>query len=268
MKKALILIVVFCTAGTTIFAQLRKVNNEAFQRGEKLTFSVYYDAALTGRVNAGTATFEVKEENRIISDRSTYHIIAYGRTKGAFNLFFKVVDRYETYIDEEAIVPWLFIRRVDEGGYTINQDITFNQNKKVAYFKDKDKDRSSTIVTSENVQDIISAIYYARTLDFSGSASNVEFPVKFMLDDTVYSSKFIYLGKTTVKTSLGKIRCLKFKPQVLTGSVFKDPYPMVVYISDDKNRVPVLAETEILVGKVKLELITYSGLRNTFTAKE
>jgi hypothetical protein len=266
MKRFIIVIVVICTANTTIFAQLRKVKNEAFQRGEKLTFSVYYDALLTGKVKAGTATFEIKDENRIINDRPTYHITASGKTKGAFNWFFKVIDRYESYIDEEAMVPWLFIRRVDEGGYIINQDITFNQNKKVAYFKDNKKDKSSSVMTPENIQDLVSAIYYARTFDYENSSGNGEFPVKFMLDDTVYSTKFVYLGKETVNTSLGKIRCLKFKPQVLTGSVFSDPYPMIVYVSDDKNRLPVMVESAILVGKVKLELIDYAGLKNPFSA--
>jgi hypothetical protein len=162
----------------------------------------------------------------------------------------------------------LFIRRVDEGGYIINQDITFNQNKKVAYFKDNKKDRSSSVMTPENIQDLVSAIYYARTFDYENSSGDGEYPVKFMIDDTVYSTKFIYLGKETVKTSLGKVRCLKFKPQVLTGSVFSDPFPMIVYVSDDKNRLPVMAESEILVGKVKLELVDYAGLKNPFSAMQ
>lgn len=266
MKKLMIVIVVICAASTTMFAQLRSVKNNAFQRGEKLTYSVYYDAALTGKVKAGSAILEVKDENKIINNRNTFHIVASGKTRGAFNWFFKVIDRYETYIDEEAIAPWLFIRRVDEGGYIINQDVTFNQAKKTAYFKDNKNSRSSTVVTPEYVQDIISAFYYARTYEFTNASTSTSFPVKFMLDDTVYSTKFIYLGKETVNTSMGKIRCLKFKPQVLTGSTFKDPYPMVVYISDDKNRVPILAESELLVGKVKLELVNYEGLKNDFTA--
>lgn len=266
MKKFMILIVVFCTASTLSFAQYRTVKNEAFQRGEKLTYSVYYEAALTGKVKAGSATLEIKDENKIINNRNTFHVVAYGKTRGAFNLFFKVIDRYETYIDEESIAPWLFIRRVDEGGYIINQDVTFNQSKKVAYFKDLKRERTATVITPEYVQDIISAFYYARTYEFSGSSSKTEFPVKFMLDDTVYSTKFVYLGKETVNTSLGKIRCLKFKPQVLTGTTFKDPYPMTIYVSDDKNRIPVLAESEVVVGKVKLELISYTGLKNNFTA--
>lgn len=262
----MIIVVVICLASTTTFAQLRKIKNEAFQRGEKLTYSVYYDALLTGKVKAGSATLEVKDENKIINDRSTFHIVANGRTKGAFNLFYKVIDRYETYLDEETIAPWLFIRRVDEGGYIINQDVTFNQNRKTAYFKDNKRGTSSSVTTPDYIQDIISVFYYARTYEFSSASANADFPVKFMLDDTVYSTKFIFLGRENVKTNLGTIRCLKFKPQVLTGSVFKDPYPMIIYVSDDKNRVPVMAESDVLVGKIRLELVDYYGLKNSFTA--
>jgi hypothetical protein len=247
-------------------AQLREVKNEAFQRGELLTYKAYYDAILTGEVIAGSCTFQILDENKLINDRSTYHMQVIGKTKGAFNLFFKVIDRYESYIDEKALLPWLFIRRVNEGGYIINQDVTFNQNKKVAYFKDLKNGRTANVTVPANVQDLVSAIYYCRSIDLSTYNINQDFSVKFLLDDTVFSTKVLFLGKETVSTSIGKIRCIKIKPQVLTGSVFKDPYPVILWVSDDKNKIPVKAESEILVGKVKLELINYSGLKNPFTA--
>lgn len=265
MKKQILFVLgIFITLMAS--AQLREVKNEAFQRGEFLTYKAYYDAVLTGKVVAGSCTFEVKDENKIINQRSTYHMQVIGKTKGAFNFFFKVFDRYETYVDEKALVPWLFIRRVDEGGYIINQDITFNQNKNVAYFKDIKNNRTSNISTPMHIQDLVSAIYYCRSIDISSVNLNQDFAVKFMLDDTVYSTKVVLLGKETINTSIGKVRCIKLKPQVLTGTVFKDPYPVLLWVSDDKNRVPVMAESEILVGKVKLELINYSGLKNPFTA--
>jgi hypothetical protein len=251
---------------TTSFCQLREVNNDAFSRGEILMYKAYYDALLTGQVIAGGAVFEVKDEDKKIGERSTLHVSAIGKTRGAFNWFFKVVDRYESYIDEKALVPWLFIRRVDEGGYIIQQDVTFNQNKKVAYFKDVKRDRTSTVSMPEYVQDVLSAIYYCRTIDFTNYKMNDEFAVKFLLDDTVYSTKVIFLGRETVNVGIGKVKCIKIKPQVLTGTIFKDPYPVIVWVSDDKNKIPIIAESEILVGKVKLELINFSGLKNTFSA--
>jgi hypothetical protein len=266
--KRLVLIIGAALVTFSLNAQtLRKVTNTAFKRGELLRYKVYYDALLTGTVNAGEAELEIKDENKLIANRNTMHVVGLGLTKGVFNFFFKVVDRYETYMDEDAIIPWVFIRRVNEGGYKISQDVTFNQFKKVATSVDNKKNVTKNTAVTENIQDIISMFYYARSLDFTNATAGQEFPIPFFLDDSIYSSKIIYLGKETVETGIGSFKCLKFKPMVATGAVFKDPYPMTLWVSDDKNHVPILASSAVIVGTVKLELIKYSGLANAFTAK-
>jgi len=268
MEKSKIYLIAAIFFTTNSFALNQKPKNEAFQRGEKLTFSCYYDALLTGQVKAGTADFEITKENKKINNRSTLHIQAIGKTKGLFNLFFKVVDRYESYVDEEDITPLLFIRRVDEGGYTLNQDIVFNRNKNQALYTDNKSKRTATIATSDDVHDIMSAIYYSRTIDYSKAKPNDAFKVKFMLEDTIYTTRIIYLGKETINTGLGKIKCFKIKPQVLIGTIFKEKFPITLWVSDDKNKLPIMLKAGILVGSVKMELIDYSGLRNPFSSKE
>lgn len=267
MKKSIFFVLVVLM-GLSLHAQtLRTVKNEAFKRGEYLRYKAYYDAILTGKVNAGVAELEVKNENKLIANRSTFHVVGLGFTKGAFNIFFKVVDRYETYIDEEALIPWVFIRRVNEGGYKISQDLTFNQFKKTVISVDNKHNTTKTAVVVENIQDVISAIYYARTLDISDAKIGQEFPIPFFLDDSIYTSKIIYQGKENITIGIGTFSCLKFKPMVATGEVFSDPYPMTLWVTDDKNHIPILAESAIIVGSVKMELIKYSGLANTFSSK-
>jgi len=241
--------------------ELRKINNDFFKRGEEFYFKVYYDAALTGKVVAGMASLKITNENKIISGRNTYHIVGEGKSMGMFNFFFKVVDNYESYVDEEGIFPWVFIRRTNEGGYKINQDITFDQRKNKAISEKK------TITTPKYVQDIISAFYFARTYDFSNAKIGDVYPVDFYIDDSVYCSKIIYQGKETITVDLGTFKCLKFKPSVAVDQVFKDPYPMTLWVTDDKNRMPIIAESGIRVGKVKMELIKYKGLANPLTSK-
>ena len=242
--------------------ELRKISNDAFQRGEKITYRVYYDAIVTGKVTAGEAELEITDENQKVANRNTMHIVAKGNSKGAFNYFFKVVDRYETIIDENAVIPWVFVRRVSEGNYKKNQDVMFNQISKTV---STNKSKPKNIVA--NAQDIISALYYARTFNCDNLKKGDSFPISFFLDDSLYSTKIIFQGKESIKTSLGTFNCLKFKPMVLSGKVFKDPYPMTLWISDDKNHVPILAESKIMVGRVKLELTSYSGLKNELTSK-
>lgn len=235
---------------------MRYVENTAFDRGEKLTFRVYYQSFITGKVTAGEAKLEVKNKIVTKSNRPTYHIIGTGQSKGAFNFFFKVNDRFETFVDEQALIPWYFTRRTREGGFKKDDEVTFRQNNGVAV------SRSAIKNIPKNTQDILSVFYYARTLDITGMQPDDSFPLAFFLDDSVYVSKIVFLGREQVKTELGTFNCLKFKPMVIKGDVFSEPYPMELWITDDKNRIPVMVSSALIVGSAKMELVDYEGLKN------
>jgi Protein of unknown function (DUF3108) len=236
------------------------IRNGAFIRGEKLKFRAYYDSFVTGKVTAGVATLEVKFEDKKIDGRSTYHIIGEGKSKGAFNLFFKVNDRFESYMDEEYLVPWSFIRNTNEGGYAVNDEVRFNQ------YSGNFSSHKANKKMKTGTHDVLSVFFYCRALDFSNLKVGDRFPMNFLLDDSVYVSLIEFAGREEVITGLGKFRCLKFKPKVATGNVFSQPYPMDVWISDDQNRIPVLAKSAVIVGSVKLELTDYKGLANPVTS--
>ena len=70
------------------------------------------------------------------------------------------------------------------------------------------------------------------------------------------------IERENVKTKIGTIRCLKFRPLLQEGRIFKEKEDMTVWVSDDKNKIPVRAQTDILVGSIKMDLIDFSGLAN------
>ncbi len=249
-------------AGEKTFAQgLRTLENTAFQRGEKISYRVFYDSYLTGNVHAGSASLEIKDNNEVVGGRNTMNVVGLGNTQGAFNFFFRVVNRYETYIDDQAIVPLLFIRRINEGGYRKSQDVMFDQRNNIAY------SNTDTVPVVENVQDIISAFYYLRTYNYDDAEVGDVYDVNFFLDDTVYVSRVVFDGRERVHTRIGTFNTLRFRPQVLEGEVFSQPYPMTLWISDDENKIPVLAQSGIVVGSVKMELTNYEGLKNPMTSR-
>jgi len=129
MHKRLFLIffILHCSFFIVQGQDLKKVENSAFIRGEKFSFRAYYDSFITGKVTAGVASMEINAENKEFNGRKTYHATAKGKSKGAFNLFFKVEDQFETYFDEEYIVPWSFIRKTREGDYRKDDEVRFNQ---------------------------------------------------------------------------------------------------------------------------------------------
>lgn len=245
----------------TLWAQgLKPVTNEAFIRGERLKYKVYYDSQLTGKIIAGFATAEVKFENKQINGRNTYHLIGSGKTKGAFNLIFKVDDRFESYVDEEYLIPWTFIRHTHEGDYRYDDEVIFNQ------FTGSYSSTRKTRSIPPGTQDLLSTIYAARTYDLSNSLPGETFPITFLLDDSVYVSMIRFIRHEEVILDLGTFNCLRFQPMVVTGNVFSQPYPMDVWITNDQNHIPVLIKSGVIIGSVKLELIEYKGLASPLTS--
>jgi hypothetical protein len=239
--------------------ELRTVPNTAFRVGEKASYRIHY-----GLMNAGTASISVNESVKKFDGRPAYHIVGEGKSIGTFDWFFKVRDRYETYVDKEGLFPHRFIRNCDEGGYKIFQDYTFHQDKR-AYTNHK----GESYATPDFVQDMISSYFYARSLDFSKLKKGDVITVTTIVDDEIYPLKMKYLGKETVKVDLGKFNCLRFAPVVQKGRVFKKEEDLSVWVTDDANHLPVLAQAKILVGSIKMELTNYAGLANpvNFVAK-
>lgn len=237
---------------------LRKVKNEAFKHGEKLKYRMHY-----GFINAGEAVIQVMNESKVIAGRRMYHVVGLGYTNSTFDLFFKVRDRYESYIDEEALVPWVFIRRANEGGYIINQDYIFSHYQNTVMDANGKK-----YDVPDGIQDMISAFYYARTLDFSNAKEGQIYEFPCFVDNEVWPLKIKYVGKETIKSDVGKVRCIKFRPVVQAGRIFKKEEDLTAYISDDKNRIPIRAEAKILVGSIKMDLTEYSGLTHPLALED
>ena len=259
MKKLSIAIFAFSLIHFKIVAQdstFRTIRNQAFTTSEVLQYRVHY-----GFLDAGEARLEIQSVVTPFANRKVYHIVGTGKTKGAFDWFFKVRDSYESYIDSLAIFPLYFVRRVNEGGYKISQNVTFNHYKNTAISEKK------TIAVPPNIQDLVSSYYYARTLNFDTAKVNDVYPINSYLDDEVIPMSLKYIGKEKVKVSAGTFNCIKFRPVLLVGRVFKDQEGMTIWVTDDKNRIVVRVQAEILVGSVKMDLKEYSGLANPLLAK-
>jgi len=233
----------------------------AFDRGESLRYWVYYDAPLFGKIYAGKATLKVTKDTDQFNNRNTFHAIGFGRSTSSFDLFFKVRDRFESWFDEEDLKAYHYTRRTSEGGYKVEDDVDFDYDLLTA------KSRNKEVAIGPNTNDMVSAFYFARNLNLDSLQIDDQFPINFYLDDSLYTSAIIYQGKEIVETSMGKFRCLKFLPMVITGEVFDNPYPMSLWITDDKNRIPILVKSEIIVGSIKAELFEFKNLKYPLESK-
>lgn len=252
-----IILMAFSTKAKAPFADSCGIKNTAFQAGEKVTFKVFY--AVAGiYVDAGTATFTNTLET--LNNKPVYHIVGEGHTNSSYDIFYKVRDKYETYIDTTTLQALKFVRNVNEGGYKKYQNVTFNKTANTAVTND------GVFNVPACVQDVVSSVFYARNIDFDKLQANDKIAFSMFLDNEVYNMYIRYLGKETIKTKYGKFDAIKFKPLLIKGTIFEGGENMTVWVTDDANHIPVRIESPISVGKVKIDMMGHENLRYPLTS--
>ena len=241
-----------------IFSQ-DTIHNQAFGSGEILKYKVTYHSFL-GDFDAGQV--EVSVQNSILDGKQVFHIVGSGETNNFFDAFYKVRDQFESKIDTTTLLPYHYSRRTKEGDYSYEDDVIFDRLKKTAT-----SSRTSRSIP-DDVHDIISAVFFMRTLTIKDFGPDSLYQINFYLDDSVYNSVIIYDGIGSVETKWGRLRCVKVKPMLIEGEIFSEKYPMTVWITDDENHIPILGESKIVVGSVRMELTDFEGLKNPFIGRK
>lgn len=231
----------------------------AFKAGEWLKFRIHY-----GFLNASYATLNLT--NDTIDSVPVYHVVGKGKTTGFASIFFKVDDTFESYFDKKDGKPYRFIRKTYEGGYTKDIEIDFHYEEDKAILKDNKSGKELDIPVHTRIQDLLSASYHLRNRyklqDFKEGES-IDLDMLFD-DDGVFQFKLKYLGKEVIRTKFGKVECLKFRPLVQSGRVFKEKESLTLWVSNDLNKIPVRIKADLAIGSLKADLDAYNGLRNQF----
>jgi len=197
--------------------------------------------------------------------------VSKGITARSFDWFFKVRDQYETYLDPQTIKPLKFVRSVKEGDYTKENLFTFdhNNNEAMVHYRKrmgKVQAENEKVTIPSCTQDLLSAIYYTRCIDYETMAEGDIIPVELFLDGEMYSVHLRYKGKDKLKHNRKWYNCVKFSPLLLESDTFDGGEAMTIWATDDDNRLPLLIESPLTVGSVKAYLIDYEGLKHDVTS--
>ena len=242
--------------------QLRVIPNNTFKSGEKLEFRVHY-----GMVTAGRATLEVKPDPVTMHGRKCYHVVGKGVSSKSFSLFFKVRDTYETYLDTESIIPWKFKRDIREGGFKSYTVVDFDHYKHMAYERKDHKGDIQTYQVPANIQDVLSAFYYARTMDYSDAEPGQIYRFQNFIDQQVFNLDVKFIGYETIKVSGSKYRCVKLQPLVEEGGLFQHEGDLHLWITADENRIPVRIESGLVIGAIQVDLVKATGLKHPLKSR-
>ncbi|MBU2446587.1 MAG: DUF3108 domain-containing protein [Bacteroidetes bacterium] len=253
--KILILFAALFFVAFTSADEFRKVENKAFGLGEKLTYNVNYSFA-----TVGIASFSIPEI-KTFSKRKCYRIKFQVSTVPSFDLFFKVRDLYETYLDVEGIFHWRFEQHIREGKFSRDFSAFFDQR------KNKAKTTEGEYDIPKYVLDIVSAFYYVRTMDLGKMKKGERFNLKNFYRDKTHDLDVIYHGKETIEVPAGKFDCIIVEPLVREGGLFKHEGNILIWLTNDEAKIPVKVRTKIIIGYVESELTNYENVKAPLKAK-
>lgn len=256
--KAVLLVTGLCSLSfTSKFDDTCKIRNSAFKADEEVKMKVFY-STMGMYVGAGEAVFTSSLER--YNGKPVYHFIGTGTTYSFFDNFFKVRDRYESYVDTANLLPYKFVRNIDEGGYKKYNNVTFNQSAKTAI------STNGVYPVTDCIQDVVSMVYYARNIDFDKYKVGDKILFDMFLDDEVFHMYIRYMGKEKIKTRYGKFNAIKIKPLLIKGTIFEGGEKMNAWLSDDPNHLLLRAESPIAVGSIKVDMMSYKNLRHPLTS--
>ena len=259
-RISLLIIFLISIAG---FAQ-----NNAFQAGEKLTFTASYNMSglLTDLAEVKMETSEVKT-----SKATLLRLKCTATTYSKWDNFFKIRDIYESYVNPKTLTPYLYQRDIDEGGHYKFVKYNFNHrtNTVKSLRRQKSKnfasgfwDRNDVVKINPGTKDLVTTIYHIRNLDIHKApiGSTDTFTVLFDNEETEIS--ITILGKETINTNIGSKVCYKLAIRIKNSDVLKGTNANLLWLTADANKIPVYAKFKVAVGNGELKIKSATGLKN------
>ena len=161
------------------------------------------------------------------------------------------------------------IQKTSVDDYYTDYKYKFNQKNKKLYLtieNSKTKKYKDTLDLAPYVHDLLSAAYYPRNINFNKAKINDKYPLPVILDTDFHNIYYKYLGKEQISTNnVKQLNCIKIAPLIVKTAIYSAGETMTVWLSNDKNKVPILMESDLRVGKISVQLMGYKGLRNSAT---
>jgi hypothetical protein len=259
--KYLKMLVLILVAVTGSYSQFRTQPNNAFTYGERLSFEVRY-----GFITAAEAFMTISPSPFMYNNRETYEVNFDVNSRSSFDVVYKVRDNYKTFIDAQGIFPWRFEQHIRESNFKRDFEATFIQESLKVYTKVNFVEDKSYVSPNEYVQDLISAFYYARTLDWKGKNAGDVVTVNYFYKDNFFPLQIRFEGRETVEVAAGEFKTFILKPMLKEGFTDKTS-DIFVYLTDDDRKVPVKVKMNIVIGALVAELTQYSGLNGNLDAR-
>lgn len=256
--KGLLLIISMVVSVMPLFAQL-------YQPGEVLEYRVSYRAKMFPNTEVG----EVEVTTTAIEDegKTLYKVHAFAQTLSNYRWIFPLYDQYTIYVDSKTLKPNRFESSLVARDYSYRSVYDYNwaENKVSTESQSRQNPiKYNTIDINSDSHDAISLFFNMRSADSDKFEVGEEMIFQMVLPDTIREVKCRFLGREEKKIrNMGRYNTLKFACQLGTseGFSFTDGTTFLMWISDDKNKIPLYLESPIRIGSVCAYISGYDGLK-------
>jgi len=234
----------------------------AFGDGEYITYEVNYNLGPFW-LKAGKVDF--KTELVDFKGLPCWKITSTGRTVSSIELLFKVRDSYKTWVDTATYQTVEFQRYIFENGYRLQNTSWFDYRNHIVLSNTKRNDEplmTDTLRMKTCTYDMLSSAFFIRSMNLDTLLPDQSIPVSLAIDDGIYTIQVKLIGKEIIENIDGnQYHCLKFIATMVEGTVFESDQEAAIWVTDDRNRIPVYIEAQIVVGSIKAHLKSYTGLK-------
>ena len=256
--KRLLLTILLLAAGLPLAAQL-------YHPGEKLLYRVSYKAKMFPNTEVGAVEVLTTEEQD--ADGTFYKVVGAGRTLPTYRWFFNIEDIYTVWVDTVSLRPRRFESDIREGDYTFRSSYRYDWTDSVVHTRwrsrQKPEQQKQMTLTPESMDAI--ALYFTLRAAAAGDFRLGDLATLQQLhQDTLRHLHYRYLGREQKRIrNMGRFRTLKFECQLGTteGYSFTDGTVFTIWISDDRNKIPLYIESPVRIGSIQAYISGYKGLK-------
>ncbi len=232
-----------------------------FMMGEQINM-----VASIGFIRAAEATLTVDPQAHRINGKPTWKLVVTANTVGMFDIFSKLRDQWGSYYDTSALVPRQFYRYLREGRFRRNEILYFDHENDSVNVRSLDQVtrepvKDSLYVLPKNAQDMVSGYYYIRSVDFTQLKKGDMIQFNTFYDNKDKPFRVKYLGTDVIRTKLGKLRAYVLVPMLEKDALFEEDNTIKIWLSADKNKIPLQVKAKIYVGYLTLEAKSLENIK-------
>ena len=262
--KRLLTILILLAATLPLSAQL-------YNPGERLDYRVAYKAMLVPNTEMATVTVQTTLDT--LHGKPVYRVMGLGKIMPEYRWFFNLEDRYDIFVDTLSLRTKRFESNIHEGDYTFRSHYDYDWDSMRVHTWAQSRQRTprtKSMALTERSMDPVSLYFNLRSIDASTLKQGETHNLEMVLEDTIRVLKFRLLGREICRVpQKGKFRTIKLACTLGTseGFSFTDGSEFFIWITDDKNKFPLLLESPIRIGSIRAYISDFKGLKYPLDSK-